>query len=193
MSVQDESGQGQAGRLPRQEPDGHRRRKPIRVTARAFVVHDGHVLLLRAEDPGRPWVFLPGGGAEHGETLADACRREVLEETGIHVVVERPIYLREFIAGRHQRRSVFMPPDNHAVALIFLCRPEPERYAGVPLEAIGEFPGDVDGTGATLGMFWHPIGEPLQVESMPPHVARVVSSRAFPPGPEQGIVHWPEE
>ena len=52
----------------------------------AVIVHDGRLLLvLRANDPGRGLWSVPGGRVEHGETHADACVREVLEETGLHV------------------------------------------------------------------------------------------------------------
>lgn len=48
---------------------------------------EGRILLVRAASyltvAGR-W-FLPGGGVEHGETPADALRREVTEETGLTV------------------------------------------------------------------------------------------------------------
>lgn len=53
----------------------------------------GRILLVRAAAyltvAGR-W-FLPGGGVEHGETPADALRREVAEETGL--LVEEPALL----------------------------------------------------------------------------------------------------
>lgn len=53
------------------------------------IVHDaeGRILLVRAA----PYLtvagmwFLPGGGVEHGETPAEALRREVHEETGLTV------------------------------------------------------------------------------------------------------------
>lgn len=45
------------------------------------------VLLTRRADNGQ-WV-LPGGGLELGESLAEACAREVLEETGLTVRVVR--------------------------------------------------------------------------------------------------------
>ncbi|MCU7722487.1 NUDIX domain-containing protein [Actinoplanes sp. KI2] len=53
------------------------------------IVHDdaGRVLLVRRGDNGR-WS-LPAGMIDPGEQPADAVVREVFEETGIHVTVER--------------------------------------------------------------------------------------------------------
>lgn len=64
----------------------------------AVVVHEGRLLLVRrGKEPGRGLWSVPGGRVEAGETLEEACRREVREETGIAVVpgpvvgrVERP-------------------------------------------------------------------------------------------------------
>jgi ADP-ribose pyrophosphatase YjhB (NUDIX family) len=47
------------------------------------------VLLTRREDNGR-WC-LPGGHVEAGESVTEACEREVLEETGLKVRVTRLI------------------------------------------------------------------------------------------------------
>jgi 8-oxo-dGTP pyrophosphatase MutT (NUDIX family) len=47
------------------------------------------VLLTRRTDNGR-WC-LPGGGMESGESAAEACEREVWEETGLKVRVKRLI------------------------------------------------------------------------------------------------------
>lgn len=47
------------------------------------------VLLTRRTDNGR-WC-LPGGGLESGESVAEACEREVWEETGLKVRVTRLI------------------------------------------------------------------------------------------------------
>ena len=47
------------------------------------------VLLTRRADNGR-WC-LPGGGMESGESVAEACEREVLEETGLMVCMKRLI------------------------------------------------------------------------------------------------------
>jgi len=61
-----------------------------RDVARVVLVdEEGAVLLLSGKDPGIPeaaeFWFTPGGGAEPGELLEEAGRREVHEETG-HVV-----------------------------------------------------------------------------------------------------------
>ena len=48
---------------------------------------DGKFLLTQRTDNGQ-WC-LPGGGMEPGESAAEACEREVLEETGLSVRVRR--------------------------------------------------------------------------------------------------------
>ena len=53
----------------------------------AVVVHDGRLLLVRrGNEPGRGLWSVPGGRLEPGETVAEGCSREVLEETGLRVI-----------------------------------------------------------------------------------------------------------
>jgi 8-oxo-dGTP pyrophosphatase MutT (NUDIX family) len=71
------------------------------------------VLLLHAHDPVEPrrrWWELPGGGIQPGETTTDACRRELAEETGIHLHDIGPcVWIREsrflFRGRRYHRRD----------------------------------------------------------------------------------------
>ena len=57
-----------------------------RVAAGVIVEHEGRILLVRHVKAGAYdfWVA-PGGGAEGSEDLIAAARREVLEESGLHV------------------------------------------------------------------------------------------------------------
>jgi ADP-ribose pyrophosphatase YjhB (NUDIX family) len=65
--------------------------RPLIIVATRSVVMDqqGRVLLTRRRDSGE-WGF-PAGALELGESVLDCCRREVKEETGLHVVSAVPI------------------------------------------------------------------------------------------------------
>ncbi|MER5856328.1 NUDIX domain-containing protein [Streptomyces sp900105245] len=73
---------------------------------------DGRVLTIRRADNGT-WEP-PGGVLEPMEAIEDGVRREVLEETGIKVHVER-------LTGVYKNTSLGV------VALVFRCRPEGGR------------------------------------------------------------------
>ncbi len=60
------------------------------AAASAVVVRDRQVLLVRrAHEPGKGEWSIPGGLIEFGETILDAVRREVSEECGIEIDVQR--------------------------------------------------------------------------------------------------------
>ena len=60
----------------------------IRLGCSAAIFDEqGRVLLTERQDNGQ-WC-LPGGGMDPGESAAEACEREVLEETGLSVRVKR--------------------------------------------------------------------------------------------------------
>lgn len=69
------------------EPDVSKARE-LRPSVAAIITNaDGHVLLQRRSDNGL-WG-LPGGSVEIGESVSAAIVREVREETGLGVEVER--------------------------------------------------------------------------------------------------------
>ena len=68
---------------------GKQGRLGIGCSAAVFDASGQRILLIRRADNGR-WA-VPGGYMEAGESLTEACAREVLEETGLHVTVRRLI------------------------------------------------------------------------------------------------------
>jgi 8-oxo-dGTP pyrophosphatase MutT (NUDIX family) len=64
-----------------------------RTAARALLIVDRSVLLIKGCDPARPgsgtWWLTPGGGIEDGESLEVAVVREIREETGLVVAADR--------------------------------------------------------------------------------------------------------
>jgi 8-oxo-dGTP diphosphatase len=74
-------------------------RREQQVIGGAVILHDGKALVLRRSDNGEnfagEWEF-PAGKKEIGERLEDAIRRECLEETGLHIRLDRLFNYFEF-------------------------------------------------------------------------------------------------
>ena len=51
--------------------------------AAALMIHEGTIVLIHRRKHGHEYYVLPGGSIEADETLAEACMREVQEETGL--------------------------------------------------------------------------------------------------------------
>lgn len=96
------------------------RRYPNRplVGVGAIVFRRGRILMAqRGKQPLQGWWSLPGGALELGESLEDAVRREVLEETGLEV---EPVRLFE-VFERIMRDGTGVP-EYHYVLIDYVCR-----------------------------------------------------------------------
>ena len=98
--------------MTREFPD-----RPI-VGVGGVVVQDGQALIVkRAHEPRKGEWSLPGGIVELGETLVEAVKRELKEETGLDVEVGEVVEVFDRVhraGGRIQY---------HFVIVDYLCRP----------------------------------------------------------------------
>lgn len=57
----------------------------------AIIIQGGKIALIKRVREGELYFVFPGGGIEEGETPEEATKREVYEESGVHIQVEHRI------------------------------------------------------------------------------------------------------
>lgn len=78
------------------------------VAVGAVVFRDGKVLLVRrAHMPGKGLWAIPGGRVNPGETLPEAARREILEETGVVINLGEVIHAFDYIERNQDGTLMF--------------------------------------------------------------------------------------
>jgi ADP-ribose pyrophosphatase YjhB (NUDIX family) len=120
-----------------------------RVAAYVVVGRADDVLLARWTGPRGPEWTLPGGGLDFGEDPADAAVREVREETGYAVRLDRLLFVNSF-----RRVLPDAPIDFHAIQIV---------YAGTVIG--GDLCHEVDGS--TDMAAWYPRAEVAALTRVP--------------------------
>ncbi len=111
------------------------------------------VLLTRREDNGR-WC-LPGGGMDAGESAAEACVRELLEETGLEVRVTKLI-------------GIYTTPD------ILMEYPDGNRIQPVAFSFEAEITGGELGlSDETTEVGWYTTQEMESMDILEHHIVRI--------------------
>jgi 8-oxo-dGTP diphosphatase len=105
-------------------------RRPTLLGVRSLVVRGDEVLLIRHRSGEKPWS-LPGGGVDRHERMAEAARREVYEEAGVPVRVDR--LLGQYDAFRGELVNYIA---------VFVCTPlgEPDPPRSIEIAEARYFP-----------------------------------------------------
>ncbi|MBS7288649.1 MAG: NUDIX hydrolase [Candidatus Freyarchaeota archaeon] len=90
-------------------------RTPLLAVDAVIIGKDGGSIIFvkRLNPPFKDYYALPGGFVEVGERLEEALRREVKEETGLEIEIERVIGIYD-----DPKRD----PRGHVVTVAYLCR-----------------------------------------------------------------------
>ena len=88
----------------------------FRASVYALVVNRGKILLLNMRTTNK--YFFPGGGIEVGEKAEEALKREVLEEAGIKIKIEKIIHFEESFFYYNHTNEAF-----HNFSLFYICKP----------------------------------------------------------------------
>jgi mutator protein MutT len=90
-----------------------------RAAVGVVVVRNSRVLLVRrGQEPSKGLWSVPGGLIELGETIEEAARREVMEEAGIRVRIERLLDVADNIVRDDQGKTRF-----HYVLVDYVAHP----------------------------------------------------------------------
>ena len=89
----------------------------LRPAVYGIIVNEGKVLLMRLLRTGK--YHPPGGGIGLGERVEDALRRELQEETGIEVEIQRFARFAELFFYYDPSETAY-----HGLQFYYICRPK---------------------------------------------------------------------
>ena len=136
----------------------------------AIIIHNGKYLLMG--NPEAPYLYSVGGRVHYGETTEETVVREVLEETGVSLQVDRPLFFQEQIFDEEVSKE-----HVHEIAVYYLMR-DSESLDHLVCRSVTE-------RGASEKLVWVPADEldkhyivPVSVAkrlpNLPEHMTHIV-------------------
>ncbi|MBV7296749.1 NUDIX domain-containing protein [Enterovibrio paralichthyis] len=138
---------------------------PLRVSVRAVCYRDDTLLLAEHRDDRGLWYILPGGGIQHNETLDQAFKREMLEETGGDAQMGDVLFVREVIADKLD--TTYLPKHLHQIELFVEAK---------DFRQISQ-PSDMDKD--QIGIVWMPLEKLPDLLFFPSTMISALQTRRF--------------
>ncbi|MGB4594480.1 MAG: NUDIX domain-containing protein [Anaerolineaceae bacterium] len=138
--------------------------KRIRNSAKAIIIRDNHLLVIRKTSSEGGYAVVPGGGQKKSETLAQALKRECLEEINSKVKVGELIFLREYFSDNHEFANE--AAHVHQVEFYFACSIKDDN---VPCQGLIPDPGQIE-------IVWVPIDQLDSINLYPKAIIPIIQS-----------------
>ncbi|MHA2191719.1 MAG: NUDIX hydrolase [Candidatus Thorarchaeota archaeon] len=134
----------------------------------AGVMQNGNRVLLSRVEEDDIWV-LPGGGVKLYETTEEALEREILEEMGFEIQVERLLWIVEniFDFKASNLTPEFPPGKYHDIHYTYLIKPKEEDGDWLKEEFYGLEDDFIPGKKWTLVFRWFALDELDEINLVP--------------------------
>ena len=123
----------------------------------AIIIHDEKILLMR--NPEAPYLYSVGGRVNYNETTQEAAIREVREETGLTLEVDRPVFFHEQFFDEEVTGEHF-----HEVAVYYLMK-DIDDLSSLDCVSVTE-------RGVSEELVWIPLDELEQHNIVPVSIAK---------------------